>query len=271
MTVESIIEITKKILDILLVWALLYFALKNLRHNVKQLLIFKGIVVIILIKLISVVLDLATIGYLIDYVIEWAPIALIIIFQPEIRAALEQLGKAKLLGRHKTLSLTEKERTVHEIMGALNTLRAQKMGALIAIEKDQSLASYISRGQKIYAEVTSPLLTSIFYNNNPLHDGAVIIQGNQIACATAVFPTSDSLSLSKRLGTRHRAALGIAEQTDCLAIVLSEETGRFSLAINGQLLYDLSEDELKLHLLNSFVANKKLIAEQPEVRSHEKN
>ena len=126
-------------------------------------------------------------------------------------------------------------------------------------------------GIPIDSEISPQLLVNIFTPKTPLHDGAVIIQGNQIACATAVFPTSDSLSLSKRLGTRHRAALGIAEQTDCLAIVLSKETDRFSLAINGQLLYDLSEDELKLHLLNSFVANKKLIAEQPEVRSHEKN
>ena len=257
MTVDTIIELLKKILDISLVWALLYFVLKSMRHNIKQLLIFKGIIIIILIKIFAHLLDLATIEYLINYVIEWSPIALIIIFQPEIRSALEQLGKAKLLGRHKTLTLTEKEQTIREILVSLANLRKQKMGALIIIERDESLENYISKAQKIYAKVSSPLLTAIFFVNNPLHDGGVIIQGDQISCSNAIFPTSDSLSLSKRLGTRHRAALGIAEVTDCLAIVLSEETGRISLAIDGQLLYNISFDELKLRLLNALTPGKK--------------
>lgn len=259
MTVDTVVELLKKILDILLVWGLLYFILKSLRHNVKQLLIFKGIIIIILVKIFAHFLDLATIEYLIDYVIEWAPIALIIIFQPEIRDALEQLGKTKLLGRHKTLSLTEKEQTIREILISLVNLKKQKMGALIVIERDESLESYINKAQKIYAKVTNPLLTAIFFVNNPLHDGAVIIQGDQISCSNAIFPTSDSLSLSKRLGTRHRAALGIAEATDCLAIVLSEETGRVSLAMDGELFYNLSLEELKMRLLNALSPNQKLL------------
>ncbi len=272
MTIDSILELMRKLLDILLVWGLLYFVLKSLRKNVKMILLFKGIFIIVLIKILSDLLDLVTIGYLIDYVIEWAPLALIVIFQPEIREALEHLGRTKLLGRHKTLSLGEKERTVHEIVTAIDNLRKQRMGALIVLERDISLANYISHAQKIYAEVTSPLLTAIFFVNNPLHDGGVIIQGDQIACAKAVFPTSDSLSISKRLGTRHRAALGISEQTDCLAIVLSEETSRISLASNGNLIYNLSLDELKMRLLESFAPSTKLLVEnEGEVDSHEEN
>lgn len=272
MTVDSLIELFKKILDILLVWELLYFVLKSLRKNVKMVLLFKGVLIIVIVKILSDFLDLVTIGYLIDYVIEWAPLALIIIFQPEIRDALEHLGHTKLLGRHKTLSLGEREKTVHEIVTSVDNLRRQKMGALIVVERDDSLANYINNAQRIYAEVTNPLLTAVFFVNNPLHDGGVIIQGDQIACANAVFPTSDSLNISKRLGTRHRAALGISEQTDCLAIVLSEETGRISLAVGGILLYNLSIDELKIRLLEGLSPSKKLfVGDKEEVNSHEEN
>ena len=139
------------------------------------------------------------------------------------------------------------------------------MGALIVIERDDSLSKYINNAQRIYAEVTSPLLTAVFFVNNPLHDGAVIIQGNQIACANAIFSTCDSLSINHRLGTRHRAALGISEETDCLAIVLSEETSRISLAVKGELLYNLSLDELKIQLLEGLSPSKKSFIDEKEV------
>ena len=265
MSVDSILELVKKLFDILLVWGLLYFVLKSLRKNVKMILLFKVIIAIVIIKLISVAFDLVTIGYLIDYVIEWTPLALVIIFQPEIRNALENLGHAKLLGRHKTLSLSEREKTASEIIKSIDSLRRQKMGALVVIERDDSLAKYINNAQRIYAEVTSPLLTAVFFVNNPLHDGGVIIQGNQIACANAIFPTSDSLNINHRLGTRHRAALGISEETDCLAIVLSEETSRISLAVNGELLYNLSLDELKIRLLEGLAPSKNLFVNDKEV------
>ena len=272
MTFDTIIEILRKTLDIALVWGILYIALKSLRKNVKMIMLFKGILIIILIKIISrpELLDLVTINYLIDYIIEWAPLAIIVIFQPEIREALENLGRTKLLGRHKTLSLSEREKTIKEIATAIDSLKRQKMGALIVIERDTSLANYINHSQKIYAKVSSPLLTAIFFVNNPLHDGGVIIQGDQIACANAVFPTSDSLSISKRLGTRHRAALGIAEKSDCLAIILSEETGRISLAVDGRLLYNLTLDELKIRLLEGLAPSKKaLVKMEQEVDNNE--
>ena len=265
MSVDLILEIAKKILDVLLVWGMLYFVLKNLRKNMKMVLLFKLVLIIIIIKIISMTLGLITVGYIIDYIIEWMPLALVIIFQPEIRNALEHLGHAKLLGKHKTLSLNEREQTINEIVKSIENLRRQKMGALVVIERDDSLARYINSAQRVYAEVTNPLLTAVFFLNNPLHDGGVIIQGNQIACANAIFPTSDKLSVSKRLGTRHRAAIGVSEQTDCLAIVLSEETGRISLAVNGNLLYNLSLDELKIRLLEGLTPSKKLFVNDKEV------
>ena len=128
------------------------------------------------------------------------PLALIIIFQPEIRNALEQLGRTQLLGRHKTLTLSEREKMVSEIVGAVEYLKKNKIGALIIIERDYSLRNYIERAKKIYAEITSDLLISIFFPNNPLHDGGVIIQGDKITCAGAVFPTSVDMRIGKRLG-----------------------------------------------------------------------
>lgn len=262
MTVDSIIVLIKKILDVLLVWAMLYYILKSLRRNVKMILLFKGILVIVIAKVLSYLLNLATIGYLIDYVVEWAPLALIIIFQPEIREALESLGRTKLLGKHKTLSLNEKEQTVNAILSSIEFMQNNRIGALIVLERDISLANYIEKSQKIYAQISGPLLSSIFYTNNPLHDGGVIIQGNQITCAGAVFPTSSSLVISKRLGTRHRAALGIAEQSDCLAIVVSEETGRISIAEDSELSYNLSIDEVRARLLEALSSNKKLLIDR---------
>ncbi len=261
MTVDTIVQILRKVIDICLVWGLLYIILKNLRKNVKMIMLFKGILIIVVTKILSDWLDLVTIGYLIDYVIEWAPLALIVIFQPEIRDTLENLGRTKLLGKHKTLSMNELENTVHEITNAVDYMCRMRIGALIVIERDNSLADYIDKAQKIYADVSGPLISSIFYTNNPLHDGGVIIRGDRIMCAGAVFPTSDSLTISKRLGTRHRAALGISEQTDCISLIVSEETGRISLAIGGELIYNLSLDELRIRLLEALAPSQKILSE----------
>ena len=264
MTVESLSEILRKLLDVLLVWGLFYFILKSLRKNMKMVMLFKGIVIIALVKIVSSWLDLVTIGYFIDYVIEWAPLALIVIFQHEIRNALEQLGRAQFFRRRKSLSLSELEKTIGEIVNAADYIRKMRMGALVVIERDNSLISYAEKAQKVYANVSGPLLASIFFKNNPLHDGGVIIEGDKIICAGAVFPTSDSMAISKRLGTRHRAALGIAERTDCIALIVSEETGRISIAMNGELVYNLSLDEVKIRLLEALAPSGQILSEAKE-------
>ena len=264
MTFESIASLLVKLLDVLLVWLVLYYILKNLRKNVKMVLLFKGILIIVLLKLASDLFDLVTIGYLLNYIINWGPLALIVIFQPEIRNVLEHLGRSQLLGRHKVLTVDEREKVVYEITGAMEYLRKERIGALIVIERDNSLTEYIEKSKKLYADISSDLLISIFFPNNPLHDGGVIIQGDRITSAGAVFPTSDNVRISKRLGTRHRAALGISETGDCIAIVVSEETGRLSIAIDGELNYNLTLDEVKMILLEELRPKKSLIIDEEE-------
>jgi len=253
MNFATIFSVIKKIVDICFVWIVIYYILKNVRRNVKFSMLFKGIIVVILIKLISDYFGLVTIGLLFEYVITWGPLAIIIIFQPEIRGALEQLGKTNLLGRHKTLTVTEREKIVTELGTALDYLRKNRIGALIVFERDTSLANYIEKAKKLYAELSNELLCSIFFPDNPLHDGGVIIQGDKITCAGAVFPTTVDMKFSKRLGTRHRAAIGISEESDAIAIIVSEETGRVSVAIGGKLNYNLSVDEVKLMILEELM------------------
>jgi len=250
MTWDSILNIIKNVIDIAIVWVMFYYILKNFKNNVKMSLLIKGVLVIILIKLISDFAGFTTVGLLLEYVIEWGPLALIIIFQPEIRGALEQLGRSQLLGRHKILTVDEREKLVYEIIQAVDYCRKTRIGALIVIERDVSLSDYIDKAKPLYADLTNELLVSIFFPNNPLHDGAVIIQGNRISCAGAVFPTSNNIKLNKRLGTRHRAALGIAEETDAISIVVSEETGRISIAVKGELFYNLSLDDARMMLID---------------------
>ena len=264
MTLDWIIDLIRKLADGLLVWMVLYFILKSLRKNVKMVLLFKGILFIIGLKLISDLFNLVTISFLIDYIIEWAPLALIIIFQPEIRNVLEQLGRSQLLGRHKILTVDEREKVVYEIVTAVEYLKRMRIGALIVVERDNSLNDYIEKSKKIYGDISSDLLISIFFPNNPLHDGGVIIQGDKITSAGAVFPTSDNLRISKRLGTRHRAALGISEETDCISLIVSEETGRLSIAVGGELNYNLTLDEFKLMLLEELRPKKEVIIDEDE-------
>lgn len=250
MIVDNIIDIIKNIVDILLVWFMFYYILKNIKNNVKMSLLFKGVLVIIFLKLISTWLKLNTLGLILEYVIMYGPLAIIIIFQPEIRGVLEQLGRSQLLGRHKVLTVDEREKLVYEVINAVDYLRKSKIGALIVLERDVSLIDYINRAKPLYADLSSELLISIFFPNNPLHDGGVIIQGNRISCAGAVFPTSNSISVNKRLGTRHRAGLGIAEESDAISIIVSEETGRISMAVKGELFYNLTLDDARMMLID---------------------
>ena len=217
MTLLSIWSLFTKILDICIVWLLFYFILKNIRNNVKMVLIVKGVLLLICIEILSKILNLYTVGLLLEYVVEWGPLALIVVFQPEIRNMLESIGRTQLLGRHKVLTGDEREKMIGEIMKSVEYLKRNRIGALIVIEKDVSLQEYISRATKIYADISSELLSNLFYPNSPLHDGGVIIQGDKITCAGAVFKTSMNPSVSKKLGTRHRAALGVAEEYDAIA------------------------------------------------------
>jgi len=278
MTLGEIYTIFTKVLDIAILWFIFYYILKYIRKNVKLTLIFKGVLIIVLLKLVSVWLDLNTVGVLLEYVIESVPIAIIVLFQPEIRNVLESIGRSQLLGRHKVLTVDEREKVVYEIMQAVEYMKRNRIGALMVIERDYSLSQYIENANKLYADISSELLISIFFPNNPLHDGAVIIEGDRITCAGSVLPTSMNQSISKRLGTRHRAALGISEVSDAISVVVSEETGRVSIAMDGELNYNLTLEDARMMLIEGlqpkketfFDAESNLPEEMEEVNDEQK-
>lgn len=276
MTINSVLTIIQKIIDISLVWIIIYTILKSLKNNVKMVMIFKGVLIVIVIKLLSDYLNLTTVGLLLEYVITWGPLALIIIFQPEIRNALEQLGKKQIITRHKLLTLDEREKLIYEIMNSIDYMRKSRIGGLIVIEREISLQNYVDKSKKLYAEISSELLISIFFPRNPLHDGGVIIQGNKITSAGAVFPISLNGKINKKLGTRHRAALGISEESDAIAIVISEETGKISIAIEGMLNYNLSLDDARMILIEELKPKKEMLLDdefddESEAENNEKN
>lgn len=278
MTLGEIYTIFTKVLDVAILWFIFYYILKYIRKNVKLTLIFKGVLIIVLLKLVSVWLDLNTVGVLLEYVIESVPIAIIVLFQPEIRNVLESIGRSQLLGRHKVLTVDEREKVVYEIMQAVEYMKRNRIGALMVIERDYSLSQYIENANKLYADISSELLISIFFPNNPLHDGAVIIEGDRITCAGSVLPTSMNQSISKRLGTRHRAALGISEVSDAISVVVSEETGRVSIAMDGELNYNLTLEDARMMLIEGlqpkketfFDAESNLPEEMEEVNDKQK-
>lgn len=271
MTFTSVWSIITKVLDISLVWLMFYYILKNIKNNVKMVLIFKGLFIIVMLKVISNLLNLYTIGLLLEYVQTWGPLAIIVIFQPEIRNVLESIGRSNLLGRHKILTVDEREKVVYEIMDAVEYLKKNRIGALIVIERDMSLQEFIDPATKIYADLSSSLLENIFFPNSPLHDGGVIIQGDRLTCAGSIFKTSMDPTISKRLGTRHRAGLWVAEETDAIALIVSEETGRLSIAVNNELNYNLTLDDFRIMLVNELKPKTEMFYDADEEESGDDN
>ena len=219
--------------------------------------LLKGILVIIIFVLIAYLCKFTTILWIAGKTINVALIAVVVIFQPELRKALEQLGnKRYLAGLLQFDDLKDKkeifsDRTIDELVKASYEMAKHKTGALIVIEQEINLQDYINTGIDIDAFVSNQLLINIFEHNTPLHDGAVIIRGNRIVSATCYLPLSDNMDLSKELGTRHRAGAGISEATDAFVIIVSEETGKVSIAHNGQLVRNVDGEYLrnKLELL----------------------
>ena len=232
-TFSNVILIVRLILDILAVWGLIYMALRLFRNNYRTVQILKGILVLFLIKAVSMLLGLTAFSKVIDTFLQWGVLAIIIVFQPEIRGMLEKLGKSSVA---LTTDLTREQSMlmIEELVIACEQMSRSKTGALITIQQTQQLTDYVNTGIRMDSVVSSELLGTIFQYGTPMHDGAVIIQGNKIACAAAYFPPT-SRDLPSKYGARHRAAVGISEITDSVTIVVSEETGTISLAMNGQL------------------------------------
>lgn len=259
LTLENIRSISMMLLDIFIVWLVLYYVLRLVRVNAKTSQIFKGILFVIIVDALSKLLGLRTLAYFADMFINWGFLALIIIFQPEIRTILEKLGKSNLFGSRISMSKDESENLVDQIVTAMMLLSKDKTGALISIERTpQSMDEYVASGTRINADVTAELLTSIFVTTTPLHDGAIIIQDGKISCASAYFPPT-SMDLPGRYGARHRAAVGISEVTDAVTIIVSEETGRISITEGGR-IRTVDEKQLREYLLQVFSSE----AEQQE-------
>lgn len=259
MVVNDITTIIKGLIDISIIWILVYAIIKNLKGNVKMVFLLKGVIILGIVKLLSDWLDLRTTGLILEYILNWGVLALIIVFQPEIRNALEHLGKKQIITSHRSLTMDEREKIVYELMNAIDYMRKAKIGGLIVIERENSLNDYVEKSKTLYADISSDLLISIFFPRNPLHDGGVIIQGNKITSAGAVFPISLNGKINKKLGTRHRAALGISEESDCIALVVSEETGKISIAIEGVLNYNLSIDDARMILIDELKPKRELL------------
>ncbi len=233
-TTSNLIQLIQIIADIGCVWIVIYYCLKIVKNNSRTIQIFKGILLVVLIKGVATLFGLSTVEYLADIFVNWGILAFIIIFQPEIRSLLEKLGKTSVFSRISTLTVNEREKLVDELVKACSEMSKNKTGALISLEQGHSLTDFIKTGTPMNSVVTSELLCSIFVPGTPLHDGAVILQGVKIACAAAYFPPT-AIDLPTSYGARHRAAVGISEITDSITIVVSEETGNISIAEGGKL------------------------------------
>lgn len=237
------------IIDIFLVAVILYQLIKVIKET-RAIQLLKGIAIIFLILQISTWAHLTTLTYLLSNVVQVGMFAIVVVFQPELRNLLEKMGRSKAgklidmaVGKSQDVNFA-----VNEIVRAATNMSVTKTGALIVIERETKLGDVIKTGTLIDAEVSTALLENIFFPNTPLHDGAVIIRGDRIYTAGCFLPLTSNSNLSRELGTRHRAALGISEASDALVLVVSEETGKISIALNGSLTRNLTETTLKTAL-----------------------
>ena len=250
-------ELVTLIIDLTLVMFLLYCFFKMVKGSRAWQLI-KGIALLVVATWVSGLFNLKILNWILTGIMNVGVIAILVIFQPELRRALEQLGTNKLtqfFGIDKDLSTKAKEH-IYKIVIAAEELSKTKTGALIVIERDIKIQDIIVTGIPMDAEVSPQLLVNIFVPKTPLHDGAVIISGNKIAAAACVLPLADDNDIAKELGTRHRAAIGISKESDSIVVVVSEETGKISVAKDGTLIADVREDVLKKILISNVVTKR---------------
>ncbi len=260
------------VLEIVLISVLVYYILAWMKTT-RAWALLKGLVVIVGFMLFAAFMEMKTILWIGEKVLGFAVTALIIVLQPELRKALEELGNKNLLSdftgrlpfdtRRKAGDGIISDKSINEIAKACVEMGRVRTGALIVIEREESLREYSRTGIDIDAMITSQLLINIFEKNTPLHDGAVIITGNRVSSATCYLPLTDNLTLSKNLGTRHRAAVGISEVTDSVTVIVSEQTGKISLAFEGTLTTDLDQEKLKTMI-------HQIVKKEPEEQQKEK-
>ena len=264
--VQNPFKLLTLILDLAIVAYILYkFIIYAKKSRMWQLL--KGILFILIITAISEALQLKILNFILTAFMPYGVIALIVIFAPELRRMLEQLGTNKLIryfGIDKDLETKTKE-DVYKIVIAATELAKTKTGGLIVIERDIKINDIMDSGVKIDSEVSPQLIVNLFTPNTPLHDGAVIVSNNKIAAAACILPLADDKDIAKEIGTRHRAGIGISKESDAIAIIVSEETGKISVAIDGKLIADVKEEALR-NILIKHVINKRFTRESQKIR-----
>lgn len=254
---EYPIKLISVVLDVTIVLAIIIYMFK-IAKNSRAMQLAKGILTIIVITWLSDVLHLTAVHSILTAILPSGVLALIIIFQPEIRRALEQIGTNKFVnffGINKDIATKTKE-DIYKIVIAVQEMAKTKTGALIVLERDIKIDDVVSTGIEVNAEISPQLLVNIFVPKTPLHDGAVIIANNKIIAAACILPLANSRDISKELGTRHRAAVGISKESDAIAIVVSEESGKVSIAKDGTLIADVKEEALKKILIKSIVTDR---------------
>ena len=255
---EYPIKLVTLILDIAIVIFLAYELLRIVKDSRAWQLV-KGIALLIVATALSGLLNFNILNYILTNVMEWGVILIIIIFQPEIRRALEQLGGtnkfSRFFGFDKDI-ITRTKEDIYKVVIAVYELAKNKTGALIVIERDIQIKDIISTGIPMNSEVSPQLLVNIFVPKTPLHDGAVVISNNKIAAAACMLPLASDKDIAKELGTRHRAGIGVSKESDSIAIIVSEETGKVSVAKDGTLIADVREDVLKKILISNIVTKR---------------
>ena len=251
------------VIDIVLVWYLINKLITILKGT-RAIQLLKGVFVIVLIKMGAVLLDLSTIDWIINQIIRWGVVAVIIVFQPEIRRGLEHLGKTGFRNRANRRVKTS-DYFIQEIDKAIQYMAKRKIGALISIELNDLLDEYAHTGIQIGGDLSNQLLINIFIPNTPLHDGAVIVQDFKITSAASYLPLSENPLISKELGTRHRAAIGLSEVTDAVTIIVSEETGGISIAHQNRLYRDMTREDFVGYLSDQLVFEEDSKIEKPNL------
>lgn len=251
----------KDIVDILIVSYVIYKLILLVRGT-RAIQLMKGILVVVITWVFSIWFKLSTLQWMMNQTFTFGVLGVIIIFQPELRRALEQLGRGKLFSRSSSEEDQDVNKRISEVIRAANYLAKRKIGALIVFEKETGLTDYVESGIAIESKISAELLINIFIPNTPLHDGAVIIRQGQLMAAGCYLPLSENPFISKELGTRHRAAIGMSEVSDAMCIIVSEETGQISLTMNGHIVRDIKEESLIAKLFEEL---------KPKAKTNEKN
>lgn len=244
----------KDIIDVGIVSFIIYKMILLVRGT-RAVQLLKGIFVLVAVWAISTWFNLYTLKWLMNQMFTWGIFAVLIIFQPELRRVLEQLGRGKLFARSYSLDRDVVNDQIDGVIKAIRFMASRKIGALIVFERGTGLNELIESGIQMESKITSELLINIFTPNTPLHDGAVIIRGSQIMAAGCYLPLSENPFISKELGTRHRAAIGVSEVTDAISVTVSEETGQVSLSLGGMIVRDINDESLISKLFEELTPN----------------